>query len=114
MRRCGLPDSDVRTLSDLQDQRCRTYKAHLWKGGISYGGNLSEIPADSGSVSHEESDVEHDYLMSIKNIEDLGKKGSKDSDNKWMALLFGLASRTEKFLMDIFIVYLFVWVSETL
>ena len=53
----------------------------------------------SGSVSHEEamehaakeyrkykqrtiSDVEHDYLMSIKNIEDLGKKGSKDYDNK--------------------------------
>lgn len=28
------------------------------------------------------SDVEHDYLMSIKNIEDLGKKGSKDFDNK--------------------------------
>lgn len=53
----------------------------------------------SGSVSHEDamehatkeyrkykqrtiSDVEHDYLMSIKNIEDLGKKGSKDFDNK--------------------------------
>ena len=50
----------------------------------------------SGCVSHENamehatneyrkykqrtiSDVEHDYLMSIKNIEDLGKKGSKDS-----------------------------------
>ena len=53
----------------------------------------------SGSVSHEDamehatkeyrkykqrtiSDVEHDYLMSIKNIEDLGKKGCKDFDNK--------------------------------
>lgn len=50
----------------------------------------------SGSVSHEDamehatkeyrkykqrtiSDVEHDYLMSIKNIEDLGKKGGKES-----------------------------------
>lgn len=28
------------------------------------------------------SDVEHDYLMSIKNIEDFGMKGSKASDNK--------------------------------
>ncbi len=28
------------------------------------------------------SDVEHDYLMSIKNIEDLGKKSGKDSDKK--------------------------------
>ena len=53
----------------------------------------------SGRVSHEDamehatneyrkykqrtiSDVERDYLMSIKSIEDLGKKSGKDSDKK--------------------------------
>ena len=89
----GYLDFAERQAEREQPMTMNDWAAYLDRILTMSGENLLQ---GSGSVSHEEamehatneyrkykqrtiSDVEHDYLMSIKNIEDLGKKGSKDS-----------------------------------
>ena len=89
----GYLDFAERQAEREQPMTMNDWAAYLDRILIMSGENLLQ---GSGSVSHEDamehatneyrkykqrtiSDVEHDYLMSIKNIEDLGKKGSKDS-----------------------------------
>lgn len=92
----GYLDFAERQAEREQPMTMNDWAAYLDRILTMSGENLLQ---GSGSVSHENamehatneyrkykqrtiSDVEHDYLMSIKNIEDLGKKGSKDSDKK--------------------------------
>lgn len=89
----GYLDFAERQAEREQPMTMNDWAAYLDRILTMSGENLLQ---GSGSVSHEGameyatneyrkykqrtiSDVEHDYLMSIKNIEDLGKKGSKDS-----------------------------------
>ncbi len=89
----GYLDFAERQAEREQPMTMNDWAAYLDRILTMSGENLLQ---GSGSVSHEDamehatneyrkykqrtiSDVEHDYLMSIKNIEDLGKKGSKDS-----------------------------------
>ena len=89
----GYLDFAERQAEREQPMTMKDWAAYLDRILTMSGENLLQ---GSGSVSHENamehatneyrkykqrtiSDVEHDYLMSIKNIEDLGKKGSKDS-----------------------------------
>lgn len=92
----GYLDFAERQAEREQPMTMNDWAAYLDRILTMSGENLLQ---GSGSVSHEDamehatneyrkykqrtiSDVEHDYLMSIKNIEDLGKKGGKDSDKK--------------------------------
>ena len=92
----GYLDFAERQAEREQPMTMNNWAAYLDRILTMSGENLLQ---GSGSVSHEDamehatneyrkykqrtiSDVEHDYLMSIKNIEDLGKKGGKDSDKK--------------------------------
>ena len=89
----GYLDFAERQAEREQPMTMNDWAAYLDRILTMSGENLLQ---GSGCVSHENamehatneyrkykqrtiSDVEHDYLMSIKNIEDLGKKGSKDS-----------------------------------
>lgn len=89
----GYLDFAERQAEREQPMTMKDWAAYLDRILTMSGENLLQ---GSGSVSHENamehatneyrkykqrtiSDVEHDYLMSIKNIEDLGKKGCKDS-----------------------------------
>lgn len=92
----GYLDFAERQAEREQPMTMNDWAAYLDRILTMSGENLLQ---GSGSVSHEDamehatneyrkykqrtiSDVEHDYLMSIKNIEDLGKKGGKDSAKK--------------------------------
>lgn len=89
----GYLDFAERQAEREQPMTMNDWAAYLDRILTMSGENLLQ---GSGSVSHEDamehatkeyrkykqrtiSDVEHDYLMSIKNIEDLGKKGGKES-----------------------------------
>lgn len=92
----GYLDFAERQTEREQPMTMNDWAAYLDRILIMSGENLLQ---GSGSISHEDamehatneyrkykqrtiSDVEHDYLLSIKTIENLSKKGGKDSDKK--------------------------------
>lgn len=92
----GYLDFAERQAEREQPMTMNDWAAYLDRILTMSGENLLQ---GSGRVSHEDamehatneyrkykqrtiSDVERDYLMSIKSIEDLGKKSGKDSDKK--------------------------------